>query len=81
MDRTLSLRPLLLPAAPLLLAALLTLVDRDFMFTLPLTAAAASIGSGLSYIGDRDGRWPIYGLIAGAAAFLVSIAILVNLEI
>ena len=81
MSSILSFRPLLILAAPLLLAALLTFADRDLMFTLPLTGAAAFMVSGISLLGRPDGRWWLHCSIAGVVGFLLSVAALLSIQI
>ena len=71
----------LVAALPLLVAAVLTLVDRDFAYTLPLTALLTLGTVGLSFLRDPAGNWRLRGLIAGSAGFVVMLALLMSIEV
>jgi hypothetical protein len=73
-------KSLALVLAPVVLAALLTGLDRDFQYTVPIAAGSGFLVALVSFMGDSNGRWGLHGLIAGAAGFAGMLA-LMNVQI
>ena len=67
--------------APVLLTGLLTILDGDFLFTMPIAAGSAMLVALISFRVSADGNWGLHGLIAGIAGFAAMLALLMNLPI